>query len=140
MHANADVSRFVCFQEKFLVVIGRSARFDLADEITVVVHVESPGPLRSLVESDVEHDDVLRFAEVVVNAAQPRYFFNELALARPAGVRIETAIPRVIGRAAVRAATKPFRPLIMRRSLNCHRSALGNIHEGFSRGGRSSEG
>ena len=69
VEANLEVSRFVGVESELLEVNGRPARLNLAVEITIVVHVQSPSPLGSLVKRHLHPGNVLGVFERVLDAA-----------------------------------------------------------------------
>lgn len=129
VEAKREFSRFVRVEGKLLVAVRRAAGLNLAEEFTVIVHVQSAGSLRSLVESDVQVDDVLRLVEEVFNATPP-VPFDEVTFARPARVRVEAVVSSVFGCAAVRTAARTGRPLVEGNGLNCYGCPLRGIDEG----------
>ena len=93
-----DVFGLVGVEGEILESTSLAARRDFAVVVTVVVHVQRPDPLVSLVERDPHPDNVLGFLERVRDA-------TAIALARPARVGRATAVPSVFGHAAVRVTS-----------------------------------
>lgn len=88
------------------LIPGRcAARLDLAVEVAVLVHVQRPDPLVSLVEENFDLDNILRLVEVVLDPA-PVVVVEDVSLARPARVDGDVLVSGVLGYAAVRAAAK----------------------------------
>ena len=112
-----------------LVSIRVTAGRDLAVERTVNDYVQCPIVLIPPVERDTGLDNILGVFKVVLDTTPPDSC-DKVALTRPARVGSETAIPSVFGNAAVRAATIPGRPLVIRGGLGYHPCPLAHIDEG----------
>lgn len=128
--AEYEVTGFVGVQNKLLVYVRRAAGHYLSVEFTIVVHVENSDSPLAHVKSDINADNVLTFFKVVLDATPP-VSFDEVTLARPTRVFIETVVSSIFGPAPVRAATVPKRPLIKRRGLHYHGGPFGRIDKGW---------
>ena len=113
VEAKRQGSGFVRVEGELFVITRRPAGLDLAVVLIIVVYVENSGPLRPLVEHDIQPNDILGFFEEVLDAATP-VSFQEVALARPARFVVQVTVACVVRLAPVRAATVSFCPLVVR--------------------------
>ena len=137
--AKGYVRCFVRVEGEPLEIVRQSARLDLAVEIAVVVHVEDAGPDGSSVKCDIHRDNVLRFIEVVLDTTSP-VSVDQVTLARPARVPIETVVSSVFGPATVRAAARTRRPFVEPRGFHLDGCPFGRIDENWGRQGRFGRG
>ena len=109
-----------------------ATRRDRAVVFMVVEHVQRPGSRRPQVEGDSNLFNVLRFLEVVRDAASIVFVraVEDVTLARPARVSPYIVVPGVLGYATLRAAATPRRPRVVSIGLDVDPGPLAGVDQG----------